>query len=98
MTDLSTFLLCVTLAALWWRAEPRMDRVLSAYVSRITLHASEGTPEIPIDIAQTAQTWQDAHARESYVARAREIYSESQGTPTERWDRVRVVLSMEVNS
>lgn len=91
MTDVSTLLVCLTVLALWWRMEPRVDRVLAARQHQ----AADATPDIPLDIEQSALKWQDGHAQESYRARAREVYAESTGAPDQRWDRVRAILALE---
>lgn len=91
MTDVSTLLVCLTVLALWWRMEPRVDRMLASR----QVQAADATSEIPLDIEQRALQWQDGHAQESYRARAREVYAESTGTPDQRWDRVRAILALE---
>jgi hypothetical protein len=94
MTDVSTLLVCLTLLALWWRIEPRIDRVLD----RHAVATGESAPELPVDIEQAALKWQDGHAQESYRARAREIFAESTGTTAQRWDRVRNILALEAEA
>lgn len=96
MTDVSVLLLCVTVLVLWWRVEPRIDRVIALHT--ISPQVNEGTSEVPIDIEQQALSWQDGHAQESYRARAREIYAESAGPTEQRWDRVRSILTLEAEA